>query len=249
VNTTAPSELNIGTALATSRIRTARLTGAGIATYRFSRRTTGTGSYTVTRDRLEDGRAMGTHVARGAIDRSLSRRERLRIDYEHARFDSHSHSTHADTVRLGWTKAIGGGTQLQLRGGPRVTAGSTSADVLALVSHVRENTTISISFEQVQTTVIGIEVPVNARSIQVQGRWTPIRSLSFAAVPAVFQSRFAGRDIEVVRLACDARYAVTTSLAIEASFGDEHQRGTVAGAGVETLRHRTVTIGVAQQWK
>ena len=249
VNTTAPTELNIGTALATSRIRTARLTGAGTATYRFSRRTTGTGSYTVMRDRLEDGRAMRTHVARGALDRTLSRRERLRIDYEHARFESHTHSTDANAVRLGWTKAIGGTTQLQIRGGPRVTAGSTSADMLALVTHVREHTTISISFEQAQTTVVGVDAPVDARSIQVQGRWSPTRSLSFAAVPALFQSRLAGRDIEVIRLACDARYAMTTSMVIEASFGNEHQRGTLAGAGVETLRHRTLSIGVAQQWK
>lgn len=249
VNTTAPTELNIGTALAASRIRTARLTGGASATYRLSRRTTGTASHAVTRDRLEDGRAMRTHMTRGAIERTLSRRERLHIDYEHARFDSHSHSTNADAVRLGWTREIGRATQLQIRSGPRVTAGATSADVRALITHIRENTSIAISFEQAQTTVIGVDVPVDARSIQVQARWTPNRSLSFAAVPGVFQSRFAGRDIEVIRLACDAHYALTTSMAIEASFGHEHQRGTAVGAGVETLQHRTLSIGVAQRWK
>jgi hypothetical protein len=249
VNTTAPTELNIGTALATSRIRTARLTGGAHATYRLSRRTTATGSHIVTRDRLEDGRAMRTDVSRAAIDRSVSRRKRLRIDYEHARFDSHSHSTTADAVRLGWTSALGSATQLEIRGGPRVTAGSVSADVLALVTHMRENTSIALSFEQAQTTVIGVDVPVDARSIQVQGRWTPIRSLSLATVPAVFQSRFAGRDIDVIRLTCEARYALTTSMTVEASFGDERQRGTTATAGVDTLRHRTLSIGVAHRWK
>ena len=249
VNTTAPTELNIATAFATSRIRTARLSGGAHATYRLSRRTTGTGSHTVTRDSLEDGRAMRTHVSQAAIDRAVSRRARLRIEYEHARFDSLSHSTGTDAFRLGWTTAFDGGTHLQIKGGPRMTAGTASADVLAAVTHTRENTSMSISFEKAQTTVIGVDVPVNARSIQVLGRWTPSRSLSLSVVPALFQSRFAGRDIEVVRFACDARYALTRSIAIEVSVGDERQRGTTAAAAVETLRHRTVSIGVARRWK
>ena len=140
-------------------------------------------------------------------------------------------------------------TQLQLRGGPRVTAGAVSADLFALVNHARENSSISVSLEQAQTTVIGMEVPVEARSFQVRGIWSPFRSLSCTAAPAVFRSAFDGRDIDVLRLGFTARYPMTQTMAFEASYGDEKQRGTVGSAGVQTLRHRTLSIGLTQQWK
>lgn len=251
VNTTAPMELNMTTALATSRIRTTRVSGSASAAYRVSRRTTGTASHSLTADRLDDGRAMRASTSRIAFDRTLSHRERLQIDYEHSRFDAASHSTGADAVRLGWTRAIGGRTQLQLRGGPRVTAGSSSADLLALAIHTRENTTVSVSLEQTQTTAIGLDVPVEALSVQLRGRWRPNRSLSLGIAPGAFRSTFAAREIDVVRIAADARYAITRTAAIEAALSVERQRGTVASrdSAAAILRHRTLSIALAQQWK
>ena len=249
VDTTAPAELNLGTALATARIRTTRMSGGSSASYRISKRTTAAASYQVTSDHLEDGRAMRTQVSRAGVDRALSRRERIELGYEHSRFDSHLQSTAAHAIRLGWTHGIGGRTQLQLRGGPRVTAGSVSADLFALVSHARENSSISVSLEQAQTTVIGVEVPVNAQSIQVRAIWSPFRSLSCIAAPAVFRSAIEGRDIDVLRVGFKARYLMTPTMAAEASYGDEKQRGTIGSAGVQTLRHRTLSIGLTQQWK
>lgn len=251
LNTTTPTELNLGTGLAAGRMRTARSSGGSTAAYRVSRRASATASYQITGDRLEDGRTMRTHVARTGIDRALSRRERVAFDYESSRFDSQSQSTVAHAVKLGWTHAIGTSTQLQLRGGPRMTAGTASADLFALVSHARENGAISVSVEQAQTTVIGMEVPVEARSLQVRGSWTPVRSLSCAAAPGLFRSTLGGRDIQVVRIGLEARYAVSKTMAFEASFAAEAQRGAIgaATAEVETLRHRTVSFGLTQQWK
>jgi hypothetical protein len=251
VDTTAPTELNLGTALAAARIRTTRLSGGSTAAYRLSKRASATASYQITRDRLEDGRTMRTSVARAGVDRALSRRERLAFDYESSRFDSRSQATAAHAVRLGWTRAIGTSTQLQLRGGPRVTDGAASADLFAMVNHALEKGAVSVSFEQAQTSVIGMEVPVEARSLQVRGSWTPFRSFSWAATPAVFRSTFGGRDIDVLRIGLEARYAVNKTMAFEASFGAETQRGMVgaASAEVETLRHRTLSFGLTQQWK
>jgi hypothetical protein len=251
LDTTAPTELNLGTALAAARIRTTRMSGGSTAAYRLSRRASATASYQITRDRLEDGRTMRTSIARAGVDRALSRRVRLAFDYESSRFDSLSQTTAAHAVRLGWTHAIGTSTQLQLRGGPRVTEGAASADLFALVNHTLENGALSVSFEQAQTTVIGMEVPIEARSVQVRGTWTPFRSLSCAAAPAIFRSTFGGRDIDVFRIGLEARYAMNKAMAFEASFGAETQRGTAGAAstGVETLRHRTLSFGVRQQWK
>ena len=100
-----------------------------------------------------------------------------------------------------------------------------------------------------ETTVIGVEVPVNAQSIQVRAIWSPFQSLSCTAAPAVFRSAIEGRDIDVLRLGFTARYQMTPTMAAEASYGDEKQRGTVGSAGVQTLRHRTLSIGLTQQWK
>jgi hypothetical protein len=251
VDTTAPTELNLGTALAAARIRTTRMSAGSTAAYRLSKRASATASYQITRDRLEDGRAMRTSVARAAVDRALSQRERLTFEYESSHFDSWSQTTAARAVRLGWTRAIGTSTQLQLRGGPRVTEGAPSADLFALMNHTLEHGAVSVSFEQAQTTVIGMEVPVDARSLQVRGSWTPFRSLSCTASPAIFRSTFGGRDVDVLRIGLDARYAVNKTMAFEASFGAESQRGTVGAAGteVETLRHRTISFGLTQRWK
>ena len=251
LDTTAPTELNLGTALAAARIRTIRMSGGSTAAYRLSTRASATASYQITRDRLDDGRTMRTSVARAAIDRTLSRRERLAFDYESSRFDSRSQTTTAHAVRLGWTRAIGTSTQLQLRGGPRVTDGAANADLFALVNHTLEHGAVSVSFEQAQTTVIGMEAPVEARSLHVRGNWKPFRSLSCTAAPAVFRSTFGGHDIDVFRIGLEARYAVSKTLAFEASFGAETQRGAVSTASidVDTLRHRTLSFGLTQQWK
>jgi hypothetical protein len=252
-DTTAPTELNLGTALAAGRMRTTRTSGGSSATYRLSQRTTAVASHHMTIDRLEDGRSMRAHVSRAAMTRALSRRERFELDVEHSRFRSHSQSLTADAVRLGWTRAIGSGTHLQLRGGPRLTSGTASADLFALVSHASESTSISLSFEQAQTTVIGVEAPVEARSVQMRVRWSPSRWLSCTVTPGLFRSAFAGRDIDVVRMGLDLRYVVTKTMAIDGAYGLETQRGTVGsadtGTDMERLRHRTLSVAVSQQWK
>ena len=251
VDTTAPTELNLGTALAAARMRTTRTSGGSSATYRLSQRTTAVASHQMTIDRLEDGRAMRSHVSRTGLTRALSSRERFELDFEHSRFRSHSHSAIADAVRLGWTRVIGGGTHVQFRGGPRMTDGAASADLFALVSHARETTSISLAFEQAQTTVIGVEAPVEARSVQMRASWSPSRSLSCTAAPGVFRSAFAGRDIGVIRMGVELRYLVTKTMAIEGAYGRETQRGTVGSAdtGMERLQHRTLSVGLTQQWK
>ena len=251
LDTTAPTELNTGTAVAAGRMRTIRMSGGSSAAYRLSKRTTATGAYHVTSDRLEDGRAMHTYIANARVDRTISRRERIDIDYEHSRFDSHSHSTDAHAVRVGWTRRIGTLTQLQLHGGPRATSGSPSADLFALVSHAGERTSVALAYDHTQTTVVGLDVPVDAQSIQIRSRWAPSRSFSCTAVPGIFRSTFAGRDIDVRRLAFDARYLVTREMAFVASYSTERQRGAVAaaGAGTDTLRRRTLSFGLTQQWK
>lgn len=253
MDTTAPTELNLGTAVAAGRMRTIRMSGGSSAAYRLSKRTTATGSVEVTSDRLEDGRTMRTYVARAAVDRAVSRRERIDVDYENSRFDSQSHSTDAHALRLGWTRSLGARTQLQLRGGPRTTAGSASADLFALISHASERTSIALSYEHAQTTVIGLAVPVDAQSIQVRARWSPLQSFSCTAGPGMFRSRFEGRDIDVLRLNLDARYTVTKAITLVAAYGTERQRGAVgaadAGAGADMLRRRTLSIGLTQRWQ
>jgi len=250
-DTNTPADLNVLSGLATSRIRATRVSTGASARYRMSPRSTVLATDTWITDTLEDGSAMSEQLATVGLERQMTSRNLLALEYEvaHYAFDLVA-STQAHAVRLGWTYDLGARTRLQLRAGPRVTDRSPMADVSAVLTHARKLGSVDISYQQTETRVIGYLGTIGTKNLQARAVWSPFRSLTSYVTPAIFRSGGDGRQVTVYRMALGTRYAITPLMAIDVAYWADIQQGALDsfGRGGDELRHRTLSIGLTTRW-
>ena len=252
VNTDTPSELNVDTGLAASRVRGRRLGIGSSARFRISPRLTAMASASSVTTNVENGVGIRALVQTLALERRATLRDRVTLDYEHSDlvFDgetSQSLNTHA--VLVGWTRDLGGRTHLRLRGGPRITDGSPTADLSASLSHDWRFSSMAISLLRSQTTVVGYVGAVETQSLQAKFTYVPNRRLTAYVAPALIRSTHDRLEGTVYRVNLGARYAVTPIVGFDVAYNLDTQKGAIDPLWADAEFSRaTLSVGFTTRW-
>jgi len=246
------AELNVETGLAGSRVRGRRLSIGPKARFRISPRLTAAASASSVSTNVENGIGMRAQVQTIVVERRVTPRDVFSVDYGHSHlvFDGETtQSLNTHTVLAGWSRDLGANSHLMLHAGPRITDGSTAADLSASLMQNWRSSSIAISLLRSQSTVIGYAGAVDTQSLQSKFTYTPNRLLTAYAAPAVIRSTHHQLEGTVYRIALGARYAITPLLGLDVSYSRDTQKGAIDPLLANTrFSHATLSVGFTTRW-
>ena len=253
VNTDTPTDLNIETGLAAFRVRAKQLTLRPAARFRISPRLSAHASYFSTSAELAGGTSTRAQFQTVGIEQRLSARDSLTVDYEQGLYvfnlDKAKNRTNTYLVLAGWKRDLGQRTRLMLQAGPRITDGSPAAELSASLAHQWRSTSIAISGQQTQTTVMGSIGTVEARNLQARFSYAPTRFLTAFAAPAVLRTVRGDLQATVYRIGVGARYTITPLMGIDAIYSFDSQRGAIDRLRAnDNFSHGTLSVGLRARW-
>ena len=230
LDTNTAADLNADTGLAASRVRGRRLSVSPSARFRISPTLTATASASSVRMDVVNGNSQRSQVQTVELERRVTARDAFSLTYEHSHLVFEgliSDTLNTHTLLAGWTRDLGVHDRFSFHVGPRVSGGSRSADVAASLTHMWRSSSIAISAQRNQTTVIGYAGAVDAESAIAKFTLSPNRHLSAYAAPAIFRSTHGQLQGTVYRMAAGARYAVSPLLGVDVSYSRDTQNGAI----------------------
>jgi hypothetical protein len=239
--TRTPGELSAGTGLTLGRAPAERVEVHPEIVRQVNPLTVATVDYAWTDERLAGGIAGRTHRAAIKIDRHVSRRDVVDVNYGVRMFSFDADRLIAHAVSIGWSRQISREAHLELRGGPVLTEGKQAAEALASIRYRPGPSELSISYARTQTTLIGFAGIVETQSItasaarmlpkRVQIRITPgvFRTIGDAASGAAV-SQPSTTKADAGRLAFEAERPMTDRLSWLATYEAMFQRGSLTTA-------------------
>jgi hypothetical protein len=253
-DTDTPSEFNVDTGLAAGRTRARRLMMSPTGRFRISPRLSAHASLTATNDKLSNGNQMRSQFFAGGIEERLTPRDSFALDYEHGHYDfqpaAQRSSTATDVLRGTWSHDLNARTHVTLAAGPRVTDGIVAPELAASLTHRWMFGSITISGLQTQTSAIGLGDIVQVRSVDARLMWTPSRSLSAYAGPAIFRNARRGLEATVYQIVLGARYAVTPWAGFDVEFSRDSQHGAIDPVRVlGGLSRSVLSVGFTSRWR
>lgn len=248
IDTATAAELNAETGMAAARMRARSLSFRPSLHYRISPRVWARAAHISARQSLADGTAMREDFATLGFERQLSPRDRFMLDYQQGQvvFDFGQRTT-TDTylLRAGWSRDLDARTRLELRAGPRITDGSPAPELSASLTRQFQFSSMTLSFLQTQTTVVGQPGIVDTRNVQASFTYRPFRSLQAYAAPTVFRSTKQDLEAVVYRVGVGATYALTPLLGIDLSYRFDRQEGVLDPLRAnEELSHGTLLVAL-----
>jgi hypothetical protein len=233
--TNAPWEINNFTAVSIRRIRAERLAFDPSIAYRFDPKTTATGDVTVSRDSMDAAISIDSFIARLALDRRVSETDTFTPGYIGRRFEfrgSGRITSHAPT--LGWMHEFTPLTSITLRAGPRFTEGSLDdrPEALLSINHKLTHGAVSLTYSNIQTTIVGQPFPVIAESIGLAVTYDLSPRLKFAASPTAIRVTAETFKSTIYVSNLELTYQFTKELALKGSHQYTLMSGTFdPGAG------------------
>jgi hypothetical protein len=251
-DTNSLAELNVDTGLAASRVRGRELRVGPSARFRLSPQITASASASSVSTNVENGIGMRAQAETIAVERRFTPRDLFRVDYEHSHivFDGEpTQSLNSHVVLAGWSHDLAAHAHLTLRTGPRITDGDAATDLFASLTQDWRFSSIALSAQRSQTTVIGYAGAVDSRSLQAKFAYTPNRVLTAYATPAVIRSTRGPLDGTVYRLVLGARYAITPLMGIDVAYNRDLQNGAIDPLLASArFSHATLSIGFTTRW-
>lgn len=244
--TQTPADLNELTALTPGRARARRLMLHPSATYDLGPRASATVGYLVTADTLSGGVSATTRTASASLDRHISAREDVRLEYleQHYLFGA-SQASASRAFTAAWTREVDRGTTLTLAAGPRVTAGVLAADLTASARHALRTGSISVSYQQTQTTLIGLAGIAQMRSVTAGAEHHVGRNITLRETSAILNTRQAGLPTMAYRLSGGCAWRLSPGVSFEADYDSELQHGNLyAAQSAQVIRRDAVTMKV-----
>lgn len=250
METQTPADLNAITGLTPGRARARRLSLQSSVAYHASPRADAGAGYTVTSDTLNGGVSVTTQTASASLERHVLARDSVRVEYleQHFLFDQ----TQASASRVftaEWTREVRRGTTLTLRAGPRVTDGVFAPELAASARHVLRTGNLSLSYQQTQTTLIGLGGIALVRGVTAATERELRARLKVRATAGALQTRQVDVSSLAYRVSGACAWTLAPHVAIEAGYDAELQRGNLYAA--QTAQHirrnlATVTLVVTQ---
>lgn len=251
--TRSPSELNVVTGFPSRRAQAHRFMIDPSLTYRFNPLTTGRLQYTFSDEDRRFGVNTLTHVGRVGIERRITGRDVLGLDYTMTQF--HFRGTEEfviargteildtitvfprpdlgegdDTVRIhsiapSWTRDLTPLTSFTVRAGPRFSEGTVDVDAFASVTRRLRQGEVTLAYSRAKATAVGEARAIDTDSVALTLRYNILPTLEVSATPAYFHNRRGGVKSDVYRFTLDATYAINRWLSLVGSYNLIHQRG------------------------
>ena len=238
--TRTPGELSAGTGLTLARATAERVEVHPAIVRQVDPITEATLDYTWTDERLVGGISTRAHRPAIRIDRHVSRRDVVDMNYgvRVFLFETDERLT-SHAVSIGWTRQITRRASVELRGGPVVTDGAPAPEVLASMRYRPGPSEVSISYARAQTTLVGFAGIVDTQSVTASAAYSPRPRLQVRIVPGLFRTESDGRRADAGRLAFEAERTMTERLSLRATYEATVQRGnlTLAPSADSISRH------------
>jgi hypothetical protein len=247
--TRTPGELNAATGLSLTRTAARRASAHGALSRRIAPLASARLEYVITQDRLTGGAGATTHDAAARLERHRSTRDSVTWDYRFRAFDfnaagpSVNASATAHAALIGWNHTLTPSTRLSIDAGPRVTNGSTSAEMGAALQYQEGTRDLSLSYARTQTTVIGLAGVADTQSLSAAAGWPLTTTMRLQLRPSLFRTALHGVQADAYVLGFDVTCPITRGLALDLGFDASVQRGSLyARMANPTIARRQVLI-------
>jgi hypothetical protein len=238
--TRTPGDLSAGTGLTLARAPAEHVEVHPSMVRQVNPVTEATIDYTWTDERLVGGIATRAHRAGIGIDRHVSLRDVVDVNYGIRMFvfeTANRLTSHVMT--MGWSHQITREASVELRGGPVLTDGRQAPEVLASMRYRPGPSELSISYARTQTTLVGFASILDTQSVTASAAYMLRRHLQIRVVPGVFRTTSDTGRADAGRLAFEAERPMTERLSLRATYEATVQRGalTAAPSGGSVSRH------------
>jgi hypothetical protein len=244
--TRTPGELSAGTGLTLARATAERVEVHPAIVRQVDPITEATLDYTWTDERLVGGLSTRAHRPAIRIDRHVSRRDVVGVNYGIRMFlfeTDERLTSHA--VSVGWTREITRKASVELRGGPVLTDGVPAPEVHASMRYRPGPSEMSITYARAQTTLVGFAGIVDTQSVTASAAYSLHSRLQIRIVPGVFRTTSDGRRADAGRLAFEAERPMTARLSLRATYEATVQRGMItAGPSADSVSRQLVQLSV-----
>jgi hypothetical protein len=229
--TRTPAELSAATGLTLARAPAEHLEVHPVLVRELNPVTEATLDYAWTEDRLVGGNVTHAHRAALGIDRHVSRRDVVGVDYGVRMFlFAADDRLTAHVASIGWTRQITREARVELRGGPVLMAGRQAPEVLASVSYRPGPSELSIAYARTQTTLIGFAGILDTQSVTASAAFMLWPHLQIRIVPGVFRTTSDAQRADAGRLAFEVKSPITGMLSWRAGYEANFQRGGLTTA-------------------
>jgi hypothetical protein len=244
--TRTPGELSAGTGLTLARATAERVEVHPTIVRQVDPITEATLDYTWTDERLVGGLSTRAHRPGIRVDRHVSRRDVVGVNYGIRMFFFETDerlTSHA--VSIGWTRELTRRASVELRGGPVLTDGAPAPEVLASMRYRPGPSEMSITYARTQSTLVGFAGIVDTQSVTASAAYSPRPRLQIRIVPGLFRSSSDGRRTDAGRLAFEAERPMTERLSLRATYEAAVQRGNLtAGLSGDSICRHLVALSV-----
>ena len=243
--TNTPSDLGTVTGLILQRAAAERIELRPSVVRNLDPLTSGTIEYEFSADRLAGGSRMRLHRMSMGVDREMSRRNLLALDYEVRQwaFRPGGHPT-SQVFRAGWSRPITRSLDVQVQGGPVVTDGVTTPDLSASLRHGTRPTDLAIGYARTQTTIVGLAGVADTESITASGSLRPHQGLQLHVSPGVSRTRHQIGRTDAWRVAFDAERHVGKAVLLRLSYEVNVQRGRLVTVADHSVSRHLVQLSL-----
>jgi hypothetical protein len=248
--TETPADLNEITVLTPGRARARRVTVHPSATYGLGPLAEASVAYTMTSDTVQGGVSVITHTAASSLERHISARGSLRVEYLEQHFLFGTGQTNASrAVTTEWTRELARGTVLTLRAGPRVTAGVVAPELATTARHAQRSGSLALSYQQTQTTLIGLDGIADVKDVTATAERELSPRVRVLASSGVVRTHQPDGSSLTYRISGACTWTLAHGMAVEAGYNADRQRGSPVSAHLaQNIRRNRVmvTLVVAQ---
>ncbi|HEY6362283.1 MAG TPA: hypothetical protein VIX63_14315 [Vicinamibacterales bacterium] len=240
-----PSELGTVTGLIMDRALAERVEVRPSLVRQLDPVTSGTIEYTFTAERLAGGGSSRVHRTAAGLDRLLSRRDLLGVDYEMRRwfFQPGGHPT-SHVLRLGWSRPITRLLDVELHAGPALTDGRTAPELAASMRHSTRPADLAIGYARTQTTIVGLPGVADTQSVSASASVRPRSGLELRVSPGVSRTTHARGPMEGWRLALDAERQLRRTLMLRISYEATAQRSSLAALSTQAVSRHLMQVSL-----
>lgn len=238
-----PVDLVEQASLTPGRARAERVTVRPSVEYDVDGRTHVAMTVDVTHDRLDGGIAVLTQTATSTVDRHISPRSTLGLEYAFQRFTFNGTSPiESQTATVTWGRDVSRAAHVSVRVGPRLTDGVFSPEVAASLRYRLRAAEAGTSYTHTTTTLLGLAGVADTHlwtvNLAFQGR-----RARWHAAPSVLHTTEAGLASVAYRLSAGWTQPLGSRLAVDLSYDGNRQRGRIySPVAVDTISRNRVLL-------
>jgi hypothetical protein len=240
IKTHDPGELNALGGFTFARASARRLSISPTIRRELDSLTAGTIGYTFAADRITTGGSMRSHGVLVGVDRQVSRRDVVGVDYDVRRltFDSRAALT-TYALRLGWERPLTRRIDAAVHAGAGVAGSMVTPDIVAFVRQRTRPVDLSLTYTRMQTTIVGLHGVVDTESVNAIASLAASRDLEIQIAPGISRMRQEGGGTHAWRLTMSAEQRVRGRLLLRVSYDGTIQHGPSFrhGSGIAVSRH------------